>query len=277
MPELRLSYFAELADAVIKAADRRGLSVQIEQSNGGRSREIELLTSPRRQLTDGLIFSPLGMTHQDAGRLNVGYPLVLLGERIFDGPVDHVTMSNVEAAAAATRRLVAAGRSRIAVIGAHQGEVLGSAGLRLRGYRDALAAAGIPFDPELVSYSDLWHRSNGATAIRHLRQTGVTFDAVFGLNDTLALGAIRALQAGGVRVPEDISVVGFDNLDESEYSHPSLTTIDAGRDEIADTAVRILVERIAETGQKAPARRVEAAFRLVERESVGPPVERATG
>jgi DNA-binding LacI/PurR family transcriptional regulator len=270
VPELRLSYFAELADAVIRAADRHGIGVQIEQTNGDRDRELALITSARRQLTDGLIFSPLGLGNEDAALLAVGYPLVLLGERIFDAPADHVTMRNVEAAAAATRRLLAAGRTRIAVIGAHEGEVYGSAALRIRGYRDALQAAGLPVDPALIRHSDMWHRANGATSVRGLLETGVPFDAVFGLNDTLALGAIRALQAAGVRVPEDVSVVGFDNLDESEYSHPSLSTIDAGRDEIADTAVRLLLERIAETGPKAPTRRVEADFRLVERESIGP-------
>ncbi|TFB97554.1 MULTISPECIES: LacI family DNA-binding transcriptional regulator [Cryobacterium] len=267
VPELSLSYFAELADAVIRSAERHGVTVLIEQTGGDRAREVELLTSPRRQLTDGLIFSALGMDSDDSEYLRVGYPLVLLGERIFGGPTDHVTMRNVDAARAATEHLIALGRRRIAVVGAHEGEVIGSAGLRLRGYREALEAAGIPFDPALIGYTTLWHRSNGADAMRALLASGVDFDAVFGLNDTLTLGAMRVLQEAGLRIPKDVAAIGFDDLDEAQYSLPTLTTIDPGREEIAETAVRVLLERIASTDLALPPREILADFRIVERES----------
>lgn len=267
LPELRLSYFAELADAVIRFAEQRGVTVLVEPTGGDRDREIAMLTSPRRKMTDGLIFSPLGMANDDAALLNVGYPLVLLGERIFDGPTDHVTMHNVEAAAAATQYLIDRGRRRIAVIGAHEGEIIGSAGLRLRGYQEALAASGMPFDDDLIGYTELWHRGNGSDAMLAMLNRGVRFDAVFGLNDALALGAMRALQTRGIRVPDDVFVIGFDNLDETAYSLPTLTTVDPGRDDIAATAVRILLDRVAQTGVATPVTRVEADFRIVERQS----------
>ena len=269
LPELSLSYFAELADSVIKAADARGVTVLIEQTGGERQREIELLSSPRRQLTDGLLFSALGMGNDDAHYLNVSYPLVLLGERIFGGPTDHVTMVNVDAARAATEHLIRSGRKRIAVVGAHDGEVIGSAGLRLRGYREALEAAGIPFDPTLIAYTTLWHRANGATSMRQLLATGVKFDAVFALNDTLALGAMRVLQEAGLTIPTDVAVIGFDDLDEARYSLPTLSTIDPGRNEIATTAVRVLLDRIAGVEPTAPMTEYLAEFHLVERESTG--------
>jgi len=267
LPELSLSYFAELADSVMVAAERRGLTVLIEQTGGDRAREIEVLTSPRRQLTDGLLFSALGLGQDDARLLDVPYPVVLLGERIFDGPTDHVTMRNVEAARAATEYLLNRGHRRIAIVGAHQGEVIGSAGLRLAGYREALDSAGIEFAPQLIGYTDLWHRSNGATSMRALLASGVEFDAVFAFNDTLALGAMRVLQEAGIRVPADVAVVGFDNLDETQYSLPSLTTVDPGREEIAETAVRVLLERIDAKGSAMPPRELFADFSIVERES----------
>jgi DNA-binding LacI/PurR family transcriptional regulator len=269
LPELGLSYFAELADAVIRAAEKHGLTVTIEHTGGDRDRELEVLRSPRRKLSDGLIFSPLGMSQDDVGLTSVGYPLVLLGERIFGGDADHVTMRNVEAARAATEYLLGLGRRRIAVVGAHEGEVIGSAGLRLRGYREALDAAGVEFDPELLGDTALWHRANGATSMRDVLERGVQFDAVFGLNDTLALGAMRVLQEAGRRVPDDVAVVGFDDLDEARYSLPSLTTIDPGREQIARTAVEVLVDRIAHTDESAP-REIYADFRIVERESTLP-------
>jgi DNA-binding LacI/PurR family transcriptional regulator len=268
VPDLGLSYFAELAASVIEAAEEAGVVVLVEQTGGDRDREIELLRSPRLKMTDGLIFSPLGMGQEDVARLEVPYPLVVLGERIFDGPADHVTMQNVEAARAATELLLRSGRRRIAVIGAHEGEVIGSAGLRLRGYREALDAAGVPFDESIIGYTTLWHRSNGARCLHELLDRGVEFDAVFGLNDTLALGAMRALQESGRRVPEDVAVVGFDDLDEARYTIPSLTTVDPGREWIARTAVQTLLQRI-ESGDAAGAPRLLLAdFHIAERESV---------
>ncbi len=265
VPDLALAYFAELAAEVIAEAERAGLVVLIEQTGGDRTREIDLLRSSRLKLTDGLIFSPLGMGQDDAERLRVEYPLVVLGERIFDGPVDHVTMRNVEAARAATERLIAAGRRRIAVVGAHDGEVIGSAGLRLRGYTEALQAAGIAVDDDLIGYTDLWHRANGAASMRELLDRGARFDAVFALNDTLAFGAMRALQEAGRRIPEDVAVVGFDDLDEGRYSIPSLATVDPGRGWIARAAVTALRERI--DGLTAEPRLLEADFAVVGRES----------
>ena len=268
LPELSLSYFAELADAIIQAAERRHLVVLIEQTAGGdRSREIEMLSSPRLQLTDGLIFSPLGMGAEDVALLDVPYPIVLLGERIFGGPTDHVTMRNVEAAKAATQHLLDLGRKRIAVIGTHDGESMGSAALRLQGYREALDEAGIEFDEGLLAPAGLWHRLNGAEAMRALLASGVHFDAVFGLNDTLALGAMRVLQEAGRRIPEDVAVIGFDGLDEAKYSLPTLSTIDPGRDEIADTAVRVLAERIENRDEERRPHEYLTDFRVIARES----------
>ena len=267
VPDLALSYFAELAAEVIAEAERAGVVVLIEQTGGDRERELELLSSPRLKLTDGLIFSALGMGQDDVGSLAVPYPLVLLGERIFDGPADHVTMQNVEAARAATEYLLASGRRRIAVVGAHEGEVIGSAGLRLRGYREALEAAGIPYDDDIVAFTTLWHRANGARAMRELLDREVQFDAVFGLNDTLALGAMRTMQEAGIHVPDDVSVVGWDDLDEAQYSIPSLTTVDPGRPWIARTAVQTLLARIMKPLPAHEARLQLADFRIVERES----------
>ncbi|MCK6080155.1 LacI family transcriptional regulator [Microbacterium sp. EYE_5] len=267
VPDLALSYFAELAGLVIAEAERRGVVVLVEQTGGDRDRELDLLRSPRRGLTDGLIFSPLGMGQEDAERLRVPYPMVLLGERVFDGPVDHVTMRNVEAARSATEHLIAAGRRRVAVIGAHDGEVIGSAGLRLRGYREALEAAGIPFDPALVGSTTMWHRANGARTMHDVLDRGVDFDAVLGLNDTLALGAMRVLQESGRRVPEDVAVVGFDDLDEAQYSIPSLTTVDPGQEWIARTAVETLLARVAAPGEPHEPALLLADFRLAVRES----------
>jgi DNA-binding LacI/PurR family transcriptional regulator len=268
VPELSLAYFAQLADEVIQAAEKRGQVVLIEQTGGDRARELEVLRSRRLQLTDGLLFSPLGLGIDDAALVDIDTPLVLLGERIFNGPADHVTMQNVEAARAATEHLIERGRRRIAVVGAHEGEVIGSAGLRLTGYRQALDAAGIAFDESLIGYVGTWHRANGADSMRRLLATGVQFDGLFAMNDELALGAMRVLQEKGLVIPADVAVIGFDDVDEGQYSIPSLSTVDPGRREIAETAIDLLLGRIAEKGESTrEPRELLSAFRIVVRES----------
>ncbi|SFJ77870.1 transcriptional regulator, LacI family [Cellulomonas sp. KH9] len=268
VPELSLPYFAELADSVIRAAEARGLTVLIEQTGAVRERELEVLRGQRRQFTDGLIYSPLALGPDDVGELEgIDYPMVLLGERIFGGPADHVTMRNVEAAKAATQHLIDQGRRRIAVVGAHAGESVGSAALRVQGYVAALEENGLPYDPALVGEAGLWHRATGAETMARLLDADLGIDAVFGLNDALALGALHTLHLRRVEVPGEIAVIGFDDIDEAAYAAPTLSTVNPGREQIAATAVDLLVDRIDGAQDDRPFRQVVADFSIVARES----------
>ena len=145
IPDLKNAYFAELADAVMRAASRRDVAVLIQQCDRDRDREIETLRGPRMRMVDGIIFSPLALTQADASLLAIDTPLVLLGEQIFGGPTDHVTMKNVEGSRAATEHVLARGRRRILAFGAHHSEEGGSAGLRLRGYSAGVDRGGHSF------------------------------------------------------------------------------------------------------------------------------------
>lgn len=268
VPELSLPYFAELADSVIRAAEEHGLTVVVEQTGGSRERELEVLRGQRRRFTDGLVYSPLALGPEDVAELDVvDYPMVLLGERIFGGPADHVTMSNVEAARAATQHLLDLGRRRIAVVGAHPDEDIGSAALRVEGYAAALAANGVPLDPALVGTAGPWHRAAGAATMARLLDADLGIDAVFGLNDALALGALHTLHRRGVAVPDDVAVIGFDDIEEAAYSSPTLSTVRPGREQIARTAIELLVARMAQPPVPRPFQRVVADFSVVARAS----------
>ncbi|MEN2739699.1 LacI family DNA-binding transcriptional regulator [Microbacterium sp. X-17] len=268
VPSLSFSYFAELADAVLEASRKLGFVTLIEQTGGDRDAELELLRGSRLSMLDGLMFSPLGVSMDDVDSLNVDYPLVLLGERIFGGPTDHVVMQNVEGGYAATEHLIDIGRRRIAVLGAHVAERVGSAALRLEGYYAALKDRGIDAADELVVFREGWHRTDGAAATRQLLESGVAFDAIFALNDELALGALRVLNQEGVRVPDEVAVIGFDNLIEGQFAMPSLSTIDPGRPDIAQRAVDALIERIGDRGGRVGGpRKIEVPFATVVRES----------
>jgi DNA-binding LacI/PurR family transcriptional regulator len=265
VPRLNLPYFAELADSVIDAAEKHGLTVMIEQTGAVRDRELAALARPRGHLVDGLLFSPLGLGPDDADQLRISTPMVLLGERIFHGPVDHVMIDNVAGTRAAVEHLLTLGRRRIAVIGTHPGELVGTAAIRYDAYLAALADAGVKPVNKLAVPAGPWHRADGADAMERLVASGAKFDAVLGLNDSLALGAIRVLSRHGYRIPDDVAVAGFDDIDESRFSTPTLTTVDPGRAEIATTAVELLVERM--TGDDSAQREIVAPFELQIRES----------
>lgn len=266
LSDLSAPYYAELASRLMKAASRRGYRVLVEQSDAVGEAELNALQGPFRQLTDGLLFTPL-MVDADSIAARLGKkPLVLLGEHILDPRFDLVTMKNGEAAAALTTHLLAGGRRRIAVVGAYPGESAGSAGLRLSGYRTALDHAGIPFDPALIAPCE-WRRDGGAAAVAGLLDSGVEFDAVFGLNDVLALGAMHELLIRGVRIPQEVAVAGFDDIDEARFAAPSLTTVSPGMGEIAERSIGLLIDRIEGLAMEEQGVHVEAGFQLKVRES----------
>ena len=268
IPDLRNPYFAELADVVVRAADAQGLSVMIAQSNGDRERELSLLTGPRTQMVDGVLFSALGLSEADNDLLaRIRTPMVILGERILHGPKDHVTMRNVEGVRAATEHLLSLGRRRLVALGSDPGQGTGSAALRLVGYREALAAAGVEEDPDLVVDVIGWYRSTGADSMRRFLERGVDFDGVVAFNDQIALGALRVMQEAGLHVPDDVAVIGYDDVDEGRYTLPSLSTIEPGRDEIVEVALRWLTGRIEGADADLPARDHLTAFRVIQRES----------
>jgi len=271
VPDIRNPYFAELADAVMRASAEHDLLVVIEQSDGDRDTELELLRGRGTRMVDGILFSVFGLSSGAEGLAeSVTKPVVVLGEPVPGWPTDFVSMHHREGVRAATAQLIQEGRRRIAVLGARRDEQVGSARLRLAGYSDALGDAGMAIAAELVVDIDLWTRAQGAAAVRGLLDAGVDFDAVVAFNDALALGAIRALEDQGLKIPDDVAVVGFDDIEEARYSAPSLSTVRPAVQDLAQTAVRFLLERIESDADVEPPRGHRAACTLELRESTGP-------
>jgi DNA-binding LacI/PurR family transcriptional regulator len=270
VPELDNPYFAELAGFVVDEAEQRGWTVLIDQTDGKRDRELVVAGGVRHHLIDGLILSPVALGYEDlAGRSPDDVPLVLIGEKLDAGPADHVAIDNIAAARAATEHLLAAGRTRIAAVG-HQpasGRESGVAHLRLRGWEEALRAAGLAPDPLLLGQVATFRRQHGVAAMAEILDRGAAPDAVFCFNDTLALGAIRLLADRRLRVPEDVAVIGIDDVAEGRFAVPTLSTVAPDKSGIARTAVRMLAERLEPAGDQLVPRDVRVGFELVPRES----------
>ncbi|WP_394550656.1 LacI family DNA-binding transcriptional regulator [Agromyces sp. MMS24-JH15] len=266
IPDLAIDYFADLARRIMAEAERHGWSVVIQQTGARRETEIAILSGAQREHSDGLIFQPHALGPGDERYLMGNDRLVILGDRIFNGPVDHVSMANVEAARLATGFLVDRGRTRIAAIGVNPHvSTVSAASLRLEGYEQAMREAGLEIAPERVVVAEDWRLRDGAAAMAHLLALDERPDAVFCFNDSLAIGALHSILMQGLRVPDDIAVVGFDNVPAAQYTYPPLTTIDPGTDQLAKHAVDLLAARVA--GRSDPPREVVTDCSLVVRRS----------
>lgn len=268
VPELNQPYFAQLAEDVIASARELGMHVAIETTRADPEREREVLTGRVGPAADGIIFETVTLGQSEIPFDAVQRPLVLIGERISSPQSDAVTMDNLSGAAEAVSHLIAQGRRRILALGHNPSALNPSAAhLREQGYRRAHEDAGLEVDPELIVQETRWRWPSGAAAMEEVLRRGVEFDAVFGFNDALALGAMTSLGRAGISIPEDVSVVGFDNVEEGELLAPTLTTVDAGRRQIARHAVEMLAERIGDPGESREPRSVVVPSRLVHRES----------
>jgi DNA-binding LacI/PurR family transcriptional regulator len=266
VPELDIPYFAELAKHVVRAAAQHEWTVLIDQTNGDPEQERLVASGIRDHMIDGLIFSPLALAGADLDARAKTTPMVLLGERVAHGPADHVAIDNVAAARDVTAHLVGLGRRRIAAIGAQHTAEAATARLRLAGYAQALDAAGLGRDEALIAPASAWHRADGAEAMRALLATGAPPDAVVCFNDTLALGAMRELHDAGLRVPDDVAVAGFDDIEDGRFSVPTLTTVAPDKADLARIAVDLLAARLTST-EGAPPREQTVPHRLIPRES----------
>lgn len=267
VPEIRSPYFGEIAELVIDMAQERGWTVLIDRTEGGAEGERRLLDGSDRHRVDGMIVSPWSLTPGELGRTSGTLPLVVLGEITPEGHADHVVIDNVAAARTATAHLVGLGRTRIAAIGLQPQLTNATAEQRAVGYRQALESASLPYDSALTCTIDTLHRAEGFRAMRVLLATAQPPDAVFCFSDELALGALRAIHEHGLRAPEDLALVGFDDIEDGRYATPSLTTVAPDKQQIAEQALQCLADRIYGRLTHLSSRQVIAAHRLVIRES----------
>lgn len=264
VPELGNPYFAELAAAVIDAAAEHDYIVLLDHTGGLREQEVLVSQGFRARVIDGLILSPIELEAEDLRDRSEHVPLVLLGERDYDLPYDHIAVDNVAAARTAVRHLIDLGRREIAFIGARRGRSR-PARLRVQGWREELTAAGLPADDGLIAGTDGWGHADGAEAMARILDSGRRPDAVFAYNDLVAIGAMRVLHERGLRVPEEVAVVGFDDVIEGRFGAVTLTSVSPDKEAIARLAVDSVLARL--DGRAPEPRRVRADYRLVERES----------
>ena len=216
-------FAGEVACGIEQAANDHGYAVFLANSNADAEHERKVVQALAERRVDGIIVtsSRVGSDYLPMlAQLNV--PMVLVNDQYPGEFVHSVMIANEDGSRAATEHLIDLGHRRIAYVGDRSGYQTETE--RLEGYRQALSAAGIEFDAELAVHGD--GRPEGAAeAMEALLKLAEPPTAVCCYNDMTALGAMRAIRARGLRVPEDVSVTGFDDLFFAEYLEPPLTTV----------------------------------------------------
>jgi len=244
-----LQLFGRIADEIT----RRGYDVLLMRNPSPAPGWLARLTQSQR--ADAYIIMGQSDQHEV---LNEGarafLPLVVWGAHLPEQIYCSVGSDNAGGARSAVEHLVRSGRRRIVFLGASD---LPEIAMRLAGYRAGLERAGLSYDERLVLPAHFTGETAFA-AVQDLAARKVAFDAIFAASDLMALAAIRALQAEGLRCPEDIAVIGFDDLVIAEHAHPPLTTVRQNIDRGAATLVEFLFRRIG--GEETPSATLPVEF-----------------
>lgn len=267
-PPGRLSadaFLPPVIEGITSVTSPAGLRLLIEPLDP--TRPVTYLNLVREGHVDGLIFGTHADDMEIVGLHAEDLPIVLWGQLPGSG-LRFVDVDNAAAARSAVEYLISLGHRRIACItNAHPRGTVGEAAGRLRGYRQGLEAHGFAASKELIRFGNYDERS-GLEAMQSLLQEHVPPSAVFVASDEVAIGALRAARDAGLRIPQDIALVGFDDIPISRYVMPALTTVHVPAREIGASAASILVSMLEDGPTLAS---VLLPTQIVVRDSTAPP------
>ena len=271
VPLIHPGYFAEILAGAAEALYEHDMRAVLGPTRHSHARETSLLD----RLADGeaegaILVLPEESGEEFAALAAHGFPFVIVDPRteVAEG-IPMVCAAHASGATQATRHLLALGHRRIGVIGGPRGWLATEE--RLRGHQAALAGAGVLPDPALVRYAK-FRIDGGHEAAADLLSLPDPPTAIFAFNDSMAIGAMRAAAGRGLRVPDDVSVVGFNDTIEASIAVPALPTVRQPLAELGRTAVSLLLRQIE--NRRLEPLGVELATKLVLRDSTAGPPER---
>jgi len=258
------AFLPEVLRGASDIARPRGFRVLVEpvEDIGKPFAYIDLVLEQR---IDGLILSgPRSDDEQLPKLCHMGFPVVLLGQLPGSG-LPSVDVDNINGARKAVEHLINLGHRRIGIITNAPPQYTASAH-RLEGYCRALSQYGLPFEEELVRYGDFTEES-GYVAMKELLDLSPPPTAVFVASDLVAFGALAAIHERGLAIPQDMAVVGFDDVRLARYINPPLTTVRLPAYELGESAMDMLIKII--NGEEVPESHLLLETELVIRESCG--------
>jgi LacI family transcriptional regulator len=267
IPDNSNPFFAELARRIEEAGFDAGYTTIVGNSGERPERERRYVSTLLSRRVDGLVLAPRrGVEPQRTALLaTAGIPIVVIDRDDVAPGADVVMHDDAGGGRLAAQHLVELGHERIACIAGPPGQGPGPG--RVDGFLAALREDGIVVGEEAIAAGD-YHFAAGRKATADLLERGVDFTALFAANDLMAAGAVRELTSRGRSVPADVSVVGFDDAPLAEMVSPTLTTVRQPLEAMADTAVALLLARLA--GADGPRERRVLETSLIRRESAAP-------
>lgn len=264
IPNVRNLVFPAAVRGIEDTANQHGYTVVLCNADDDVKKEIFYIEALKRRLVDGFIFCTARPSHTHiTGLREAGFPVVSL-LRHSGSEVDAVVLDNANGAYEATKYLISRGMKKIAVLNGWLDLVLYQD--RLAGFRRAMAEAGLAVDESLV-VSGVGGWEDGYRTMDEILARGTIPEAVFAMSDPKAFGVIRAIKDRGMRIPEDISVMGFDDVDFAAMTDPPLTTVAQPFYEMGVVACKRLLKLI-EAKKRPPAKIQVFPARLVIRRSV---------
>jgi LacI family transcriptional regulator len=261
IPDITNPYYPVLARGLEDGLASAGYRTFVCNTDALRDRELEFLGDLTARRVDGIALSCFRLGAEDLqSAFAVGTPVVSIGARIDHPFADTVTSDDERGAFDATMRLIRRGRRRVALIRGAEG----TGQPRTEGYLRALREADLAPDRGLIRPGD-WIRQGGAGAMEALISLHRPPDAVFCENDLMAIGAMNVARARGLRIPDDVALVGFDDIDAAALVTPSLTTVLNPAYETGQVVARLLLDRM--TGYEGEGRTEILSCRLIERDS----------
>ena len=266
LPDSANPFFAEIGRSIEDTAYRLGYSVVLCNTERDIAREEHYVDVLSKKQVDGMIFVTAG-DQVDSLKFLLGreMPVVLVDRDLPNIEVDAVLTDNRVGGYLATRHLTELGHQRIACIVGPSSITPGAD--RIIGYRNALEEAGTPYDESLIVSGD-YHPNSGYQLARQLLHQDDPPSAIFALNDLMAMGVLRAAAELGQRIPQDLAVIGYDNIELARFTNPPLSTVAQEKAELGNQAVQILIERIED--KALPMRRLVLPPRLIVRGSTDP-------
>ncbi|HSC68747.1 MAG TPA: LacI family DNA-binding transcriptional regulator [Cellvibrio sp.] len=263
VPDIANPFYSLFIRALEDRAQQKGYAVLLGDTRGTTEREIEYIRRVETRLADGIVqLRPSSEKSQN--NIPPDIPCVnACGCEYTTGPA--IRIDNRAAAKTMVNYLISLGHRRIGVISGLKDNP--HAIDRLEGYKEALAEAGIPYEKDLIAEGDftMWSGLNAAFQFCNMK---VRPTAVFSMNDEMAIGAMQTLKNQGIRIPEDMSVTGFDDIAYAKYSDPSLTTISQPAEEMGKMAMDMLLKVIE--GEPLSQRECVLPTEFIIRKSTGP-------
>jgi len=263
VPDNANPFFAEFARVVEDAGFAEGYSVILCNSDRSETKEQAYLDLLLAKQVDGIIvISATERTDLLRHVLELGVPMVVVDGNTAELPVSQVQVANEQGGYLAGSYLAGLGHRRVGCIGGPSGA--NPSWMRVVGFLRAMREAGVEVGPEAIVEGDFRY-AGGQSGMQTLLERNLGLSAVFAANDLMAIGAMLALRGAGLAIPDDISLVGFDNIMQAATMIPALTTVEQPVSELGRAAVDMLFDQMLKRSLE-PAR-FEVATRLVERES----------